>query len=71
MTTLAELNGMTDAQLKHLIACEMGSCSSLRPNSKTSMRIAMAQQVLRQRGRAQVGRNGCTGGSKTRCKKEK
>ena len=66
-----EMERMTDAELRHLIACEQGSCSSLRPNSRTSMRIAMAQAVLASRGVAQVGANLCTGGSKTRCRKEK
>lgn len=66
--TKHELEQMTDAELHHFIACCYGSMDSLKSNTRTSMHIAMAQQVLSQRGAKQLGANLCGGGSKQRCK---
>jgi hypothetical protein len=62
--TKSQLERMSDAEIRRKIRCAQSSHESRHTNSKDSCFIAMAQLVLSQRGRAQVGANLCGGGSK-------
>ncbi len=69
--SLHEWEQKDDDEIKRQIVAEMGSYAIDIAGSTVQLFVSMLQGILSRRGQSQVGRNDCTGGSKTRVRKER